>query len=72
MYITIHFINPDSFQLNINHSEELIDYSSYLIYYSLVTLTTVGYGDVIPLSPPARPMTTMEAVVGLLYLTILV
>ena len=43
-----------------------------LIYFSFTTLTTLGYGDVIPLSPPARTCAYLEAVVGQIYLTVLV
>ncbi len=41
-------------------------------YFSFVTLTTVGYGDVQPVHPVARSLATLEAVVGPLYLAILI
>jgi hypothetical protein len=41
-------------------------------YYSLVTLTTMGYGDVTPVSPAARSLAVAEALTGQLYLAILV
>ena len=41
-------------------------------YYSLVTMTTLGYGDIVPVTPAARSLTTLEAVVGQLYLAVLV
>jgi len=40
------------------------------IYYSFITLTTVGYGDIVPLTSPARSLAVMEAVTGQLYLAI--
>lgn len=43
-----------------------------LFYFSFVTLTTLGYGDVVPVSPGARVMTTLEAITGQLFLVILV
>jgi hypothetical protein len=42
------------------------------LYYSFVTLTTVGYGDVLPVHPAARSLAMAEAVTGPLYLAILV
>jgi len=42
------------------------------IYFSFVTLTTLGYGDITPVSMPARMLTTAEALIGQLYLVILV
>jgi hypothetical protein len=41
-----------------------------LMYLSFVTLTTVGYGDVTPLSPPARTLAVLEALVGQLFITV--
>ncbi len=41
-------------------------------YYSFVTLTTLGYGDITPVNPPARALSTLEAVVGQIYLTVLI
>jgi hypothetical protein len=43
-----------------------------LIYFSFVTLTTVGYGDVHPAHPTARSLAVAEALVGQLYLAILI
>ena len=41
-------------------------------YFSFVTLTTVGYGDVLPVHPAARSLAVLEAVAGPLYLAILI
>ena len=43
-----------------------------LIYYSFVTLTTLGYGDIVPTSQIAKSLSTLEAATGQLYLTVLV
>lgn len=40
-------------------------------YYSFVTLTTMGYGDIVPVHPLARALAVLEAMAGQLYLTIL-
>ncbi len=42
------------------------------MYFSTVTLTTLGYGDVTPASPYARWLAQVEAVFGQLYIAILV
>lgn len=47
-------------------------HSIYPIYYSFVTLTTLGYGDIVPTSAAARMLAAMEAVMGQLYLAVLV
>lgn len=48
------------------------DLRSGLFYFSFVTLTTLGYGDVTPLSPVAMALATMEAIVGQLFLVVVV
>ncbi len=42
------------------------------LYYSLVTMTTLGYGEITPRSMPARSIAAMEAVMGQIYLAVLV
>jgi hypothetical protein len=41
-------------------------------YYSFITLTTVGYGDITPVSPAARTCAWLEALTGQFYLAVLV
>jgi len=43
-----------------------------LTYYSFVTLTTVGYGDISPLSPATRTLAWIEAITGQFYLAVIV
>jgi hypothetical protein len=42
------------------------------VYFSFVTLATLGYGDIVPLSPTARGLAMSEAILGQLYLAVLV
>jgi len=42
------------------------------IYYSFVTLTTLGYGDIAPRTEVARGLAIMEAVAGQLYLAVMI
>ncbi len=46
--------------------------SVFPLYYSLVTMTTLGYGDIIPVSPSARMFAAVQALTGQLYLAVLV
>ncbi len=46
--------------------------STDLLYFSFTTLTTLGYGDVTPISPVARIWANLEAVMGTLYIAVLV
>lgn len=42
------------------------------IYFSFSTLTTVGFGDIVPVSSPARYVAILEAICGQIYLSVLV
>lgn len=42
-----------------------------LVYYSLITLSTAGYGDISPVSPWARMLAGLEATAGVMYVAIL-
>lgn len=44
----------------------------YFIYFSFTTLTTLGFGDIMPASPWSRMFVSMEAVLGQLYLVVMV
>ena len=51
-------------------SEE--DTNFNMVYFSFVTLTTLGYGDVVPVSPSAKMLAVFEAIVGQVFVTIFV
>jgi len=48
------------------------DEAHNFVYYSFVCLTTTGYGDIAPVSGPARVMSILESIFGQLYLAILI
>jgi len=70
-YIVLETLAPGSFTL-----AELVNEPQALImemqYYSIVTLTTLGYGDITPVTPWAKNLSALEAVIGQVYLTVLV
>jgi len=67
-------IQPGSFQMSSVQdqvrAEVVMDRSFY--YFSVVTLTTTGYGDILALSNSARTLVMMEALTGQLYTAILI
>jgi voltage-gated potassium channel Kch len=69
-YLLIAQAMPDAF----NGLEQLPWYENFsdVAYYSYVTLTTLGYGDISPVAPVARFLVYMEAIVGVFYMAILV
>ncbi len=55
-------------------SQEIVaeDSFSKAIYFSFTTLTTLGYGDIIPVSALAKMLTNLEAIIGQMYPAILI
>ena len=55
-----------------NLTIEQLSNPSEFFYFSFITLSTLGYGDISPVSPPAEALSMMLSISGPLYLTILV
>ncbi len=53
-------------------SGAVTDRQSELLYFSLVTLSTIGYGDIVPLYGEVRMLAALEGVTGVLYVAITV
>lgn len=68
VFSTLEILQPGSFQMPQGTGTELSNFS----YYSYVTLTTLGYGDITPISAPARSFALLEAIMGQLYIAILI
>jgi hypothetical protein len=68
-YLLVIRHNPHSFQSTVGLSSSS---STEWYYYSYVTLTTLGYGEITPLSRIARALAVGEAVTGQLYLAVLI
>jgi hypothetical protein len=64
-------LNPDAFATPRSAAGELGELAT-MLYFSLTTLTTTGYGDVVPIDPFARSLANLEAVIGPFYLAITV
>jgi hypothetical protein len=75
LYSMLESACPASFEVGSRLAEQVQgDHSRIHLftYYSFITLTTVGYGDVTPLSIPARTCAWLEALTGQFYLAVLV
>jgi len=48
------------------------DHFNELLYFSFVTITTLGYGDITPVTPFAKALVIIEVIVGVFYIAILV
>ena len=68
LYLAIDAFSPGSIQMG-GHAA---DRQTELLYFSLITLSTIGYGDIVPLSGEARILAALEGVTGVLYIAITV
>lgn len=66
-----HYFFPSGSQAILFPGQSVPQFSDY-IYFGFVTLTTLGYGDVTPVSHMARSITILIAITGQLYMTILI
>lgn len=66
LYEIVYLIDPDSFNIT-SHKTNFT-----LLYFSFVTLITLGYGDVLPVSLIARNLAILEGVSGQLYMVIMI
>jgi voltage-gated potassium channel Kch len=64
-------LNPDAFAIPRASAGDLGELAT-MLYFSLTTLTTTGYGDIVPVDPFARSLANLEAVIGPFYLAITV
>ncbi len=72
LYDLIETINPGSFQINVDTAGIAEIRWRTLIFFSFMTLTTIGLGDVTPTTVQAQSLTSIEGVIGVLYLAVLI
>jgi voltage-gated potassium channel Kch len=70
-YDSIETLAPGSFAFA-NEGARNLGLNDPMAYFSFVTLTTVGYGDVTPLTPLTQSLTNIEALIGQLFPAILI
>lgn len=82
VYSMLAYLDPDSFafpslvELSVSIEPVNLHFgterSGTALYFSYVTLTTLGYGDIVPVTAASRMLCTIEAITGQLYLAVLV
>jgi voltage-gated potassium channel Kch len=68
-FLVLEILSPGSFSIS---SDRIMTDPSVMKYFSFVTLTTLGYGDVVPISDQAKTLAISEAFIGQIYLTVLI
>jgi hypothetical protein len=71
-YMFVELAHPGSFAYDMVHTPEGRIDSYALLYFSITTLTTTGYGDIVPISTYARSLANLEQLVGVFYVAVLV
>jgi hypothetical protein len=69
VYTFLELVDPTSFNITLSQPQ---GYLLVFQYYSFVTITTLGYGDIAPVTEVAKAFAALEALVGQLYLVIVV
>ena len=75
MFQFLNNISPGSVVASVGEAKTIVErYDQFgdILYFSFVTLTSVGYGDLTPIGPAARSLAMFEGVVGQLYLAVLI
>ncbi len=70
IYATAYHVQAEAFNFTHMIEKSFDSHIQRFIYYSFVTLSTLGYGDVVPISNVAKTFAWLEAVVGQIYLTV--
>jgi len=69
IFRVVEVLQPGSFTITQALAEET---RLTFLYYSIVTITTLGYGDITPVTDVAKSFSALEAVIGQIYLVVLV
>jgi hypothetical protein len=64
--------NAFSFNYLSDQMDPSISYASNYIYFGFVTLTTLGYGDIAPLSPVAKSLSNFISISGQMYVAVII
>jgi hypothetical protein len=67
IYYLVEMLSPGCFSVNVS---KLSNDSPDLMYFSFVTLATLGYGDITPVAKVSRALAEVEALAGMLYIAI--
>ena len=69
LFMFLLMIDPDSFHIR-NFNPEMVTID--MIYFSFTTLTTLGYGDITPVSYTAKMWSITEAMIGVMFLAVMI
>lgn len=71
IYLMLWQIDPQAFHISVIRDDTFKPWN-LVMYFSFMTLTTVGYGDVIPVNRWAMALANFEAMIGAIYLAVII
>jgi hypothetical protein len=71
-YTLLSRLDPNSFVFTLGPKSDQSMNAFTGLYFSFITLSTVGYGDIVPVSSVARMLAIVEAMFGMFYMTLLI
>lgn len=71
LFMSIELINPGSFKGPLLQTEDITMFSEAILYYSYITLLTIGYGEIVPVTPIAQKAAILVGLCGQFYLVII-
>ena len=68
LYQILYLLEPGAFSYGASETLTFFDF----LYYSFITMTTLGYGDLTPVSDHAKSLAVIEAIVGVFYTALVI
>lgn len=72
LYFIVFALDPGAFSIDVSvFGDDSHRLMAKLMYFSYITMTSVGFGDIVPISPPACTLSMLQALIGQLFPAIL-
>jgi len=71
-YLFVAWVAPDALVIKGEHLASRTLDGFHALYFSFITLCTIGYGDIVPATPVAKMLAVVEGIMGVLYPSILI
>jgi len=72
LYSIVEYLSPGAFYINASNNPDGVFSWFEMLYFSFTCLTSVGFGDITPVSDYARSLVMIQQLVGVLYLAIVI
>ncbi|MCK8520789.1 potassium channel family protein [Aquimarina sp. D1M17] len=70
LFMTIELLHPGSFSGSLLATNNDVERFDSILYYAYITLLTIGYGEIVPVTPVAQKAAILVGLIGQFYLVI--